>query len=530
LTDVAPAPAVAPPPFPYKTQPLPKQREALKLSATRRFFALHMEQGTGKSFVCVITAALLWMRGLIDGVIILAPNGVHQGWILDQFPEHCPETVPWQGLIWQSGEQLKAWRRSAKLRPSERTWDVGDLARDRSKLAILAVNTEAATTPMARKAIGTFLTNRRCLFIADEAGDFTTPSAKRTRALMGWGPRAAYRRILEGVPVSSEPFELYSPFRFLDWRILGYRTYQDMKNAHAEWEEFVRGGDSDDLTAEERRKRTFRVVKVDRETGKKMWKDLDVLARRIAPHTFRCTKREALPDLPPKIFHKRYFELTAEQWRMTMELREEFTTSFADGATVTAVHILTQYLRYQQIACGYVPPDQVYGEETEPVRLIDGPNPRLEMALEEAARHRRVPQIIWARFQMDIDLLKYRLTEDGFRVFTYDGRTGEEERAEVRRRFQVGARPGEVVLGNPKAGGRGLQLYLAEHAMYYSNYFGLRPRLQSEDRNHRIGTKNVVNYTDLLGRGSIDHTIVRALRNQQDVADVITGDPAKDWL
>lgn len=491
-----------------------------------------MEQGTGKSFVCVITAALLWMRGLIDGVVILAPNGVHQGWILDQFPDHCPEVVPWEGLIWRSSKQLTAWRRSQKLRPSERSWNVGDLARDKSKLAILSVNTEAATTPMARKAIGTFLTLRNCLFIADEAGDFTTPGAKRTRALMYWRDRAPYRRILEGVPVGSSPFELYAPFKFLDWRILGYRTYKEMQNAHAEWEEFVKGGDSPDLTPEERRKRTFRVVATDRLTGKKRWKDLDVLARRIAPHTYRCTKAEALPDLPPKVFHKRYFDLTAEQWRMTMELREEFTTTFADGATVTAMNVLTQYLRYQQISAGYVPPDQVYGEETEPVRLIEGPNPRLELGVDEVIRHRNVPQIVWCRFQMDIDLLKYRLGEEGYTIFTYDGRTGEEERAEVRRRFQTDAKPGEVVLANPKAGGRGLQLFKAEHAMYYTNYFGLRPRLQSEDRTHRMGTnvKSVVNYTDLLGVGSVDTLIVRALRNNQDVADVITGDPAKEWI
>lgn len=518
----APATPAPPPPFPYKTQPLPKQREALLKGGMRPYFALHMEQGTGKSFVCVVTAALLWMRGKIDAVVILAPNGVHQGWILDQFPEHCPEVVPWRGLIWRSDKELRGWRRSAKLRPAERTWDVGTLARDKSVLAILSVNSEAATTPMAKKAIGTFLTLRRCLFIVDEAGDFITPGAKRTRALMTWRTRAPYRRILEGVPVGGSPFELYAPFRFLSPSILGYKTYQEMKDAHAEWDTFERGDNG----------REFKVVAVDRKTGQKLWKDLDVLAQRIAPHSYRCTKAEALPDLPPKVFHKRYFELTEEQWRMTMELMEEMTTAFKDGATVTATNILTQYLRYQQIACGYVPPDQVFGEEAEPARLIDGPNPRLELACEEANRHRRIAQIIWTRFHMDIDLLKPRLEDDGFRVSTYDGRTSEAEKAYVRDYYQKGAGPLDLLLANSAAGGRGLQLYRAEHAMFYANYFGLRRRLQSEDRNHRIGSSLLqsVNYTDLLGRGSIDHLIVRALRNNQQVADVITGDPAKDWL
>lgn len=517
----APAPA-APPPFPYKTQPLPKQREALMKGGMRPYFALFMEQGTGKSFVCVVTAALLYMRGKIDGVVILAPNGVHQGWILDQFPDHCPETIPWTGLIWQSSDELTAWRRASKLRPKERTWSVGDLARDTSRLAILAVNSEACITPMAQKAIGTMLTMRRCLFIVDEAGDFTTPSAKRTRALMRWRTRAPYRRILEGVPVGGTPFELYSPLRFLSPSILGYNTYQEMKDAHAEWDTFERGDNG----------REFKVIAVDRKTGQKKFKDLDVLARKIAPHSYRCTKSEALPDLPPKQFQKRYFELTKEQWRMTMELMEEMTTAFKDGATVTATNILTQYLRYQQIACGYVPPDQVFGEETEPVRLLDGPNPRLELACDEANRHRGAAQVIWTRFQMDIDLLRPRLEDDGFHVNTYDGRTSDEERTFVREFYQTKAGPKDLLLANAAAGGRGIQLFRAEHAMIYANYFGLRRRLQLEDRTHRLGSSLLrsVLYTDLLGRGSIDHTIVRALLNNQNVADVITGDPAKDWL
>lgn len=514
--------ASAKPSFPYKTQPFgPYQREALRLSALKTYFFLSMEQGTGKTWVTINNAALLFLQGKIDGMIVLAPNGVHTAWALEQIPAHMPEVVPYRCHVWNSGRELDRKKsRVKKFRPKDRDehWALSQLARDMSVFPILCMNSEACTTPLARKAIGTMLTRRRCLFVVDESGDFATPSAKRTRALNSWRARAPYRRCLDGTPVGTSPFELYAPYRFLHPSILGYRTFGEMKEAHAEWDTFERGDNG----------REFKVIRTDRLTGKKAWKDLDVLARRIAPHTFRITKKEALPFLPEKIFHKRFFEMTEEQWRLTVELKEEMQAQLEGGGTVTATNVLTQYLRFQQIAAGYVPPDIIYGEETEPVRLIPGPNPRLELAVDECLRHAGTKGIIWARFQFDIDLLGDRLRDEGFTVVTYDGRTSSAEREEAKARFQQG----EVdwFLGNPAAGGRGLNLFRAEWVMYYTNYFGLRRRLQSEDRAHRIGTKNAVNYTDLLGARSIDMKIVRALRNNQDVADTITGDPSKDWL
>jgi hypothetical protein len=521
LEDFVTAPLAPKPSFPYKTQPFgPYQRDVLTRSALLPFFFLAMEQGTGKTWVTINTAALLFLRKKIDAMIVLAPNGVHTAWALEQLPAHMPDVVPWRAHIWNSGKELTQKKRRAKqFRASERDehWALSQLARDPDVFPVLCVNSESCTTPLAKKAIGTMLTRRRCLFVVDESGDFTTPSAKRTRALMTWRERAPYRRCLDGTPVGVEPFELYAPYRFLSPAILGYATYAEMKERHAEWDTRERGDNG----------REFKVIRTDR-TGRKLWKDLDVLARKIAPHTFRITKAEALPHLPPKIFHKRFFEMTEEQWRLTNELREEMQTELAGGGTATATNVLTQYLRYQQIASGYIPPDVVYGEEVEPVRVIPGPNPRLELAVDECLRHAGTKGILWCRFQFDVDLLAARLRMEGFSVVTYDGRTSDTAREEAKARFQQS----EVdwFIGNPAAGGRGLNLYRAEWVMYYGNYFGLRRRLQSEDRAHRIGTKNVVNYTDLLGARSIDLKIVRALRNNQNVADVITGDPAKDWI
>ena len=49
--------------------------------------------------------------------------------------------------------------------------------------------------------------------------------------------------------------------------------------------------------------------------------------------------------------------------------------------------------------------------------------------------------------------------------------------------------------------------------------------MQSEDRCHRIGTKNNVTYIDIETRKSVDTKIIKALRNKKNIADIVTKDP-----
>ena len=70
----------------------------------------------------------------------------------------------------------------------------------------------------------------------------------------------------------------------------------------------------------------------------------------------------------------------------------------------------------------------------------------------------------------------------------------------------------------------------ADYAIYYSNSFDLETRLQSEDRCHRIGTKNNVTYIDIEAKGTIDSKIITALRDKMNLADAITKDPRSVFL
>lgn len=504
-----------------------------------RVFHFHaLEQGTGKTWVAINTAAALYLNGKIDALVVLAPNGVHTAWAREQLPAHMPAVVPMVVHEWHSGPERQQRQRARRLVHAE----LRTLLAAGDNFVVLVMNSEAFGTVRAAQAtVETVLRNRRTLLVADESSTFSTPSAKRTRALLRLGPLAAYRRCLDGTPSDGTPFDLYAQYNFLHPGILRCATFAAFKKRYAEWVEHERSDTG----------RKFSVVRT-RHDGSKVFKHLDELREKIAPYTSRITKAEALPHLPPKLFSKRYFPLTDEQQRLTEELRDDLQTQLASGATVTATNVLTNYLRRQQVSCGYVPTDVVWSEgddpddalslNCQPIEQLTGGNPRLTLALEELQRLAPTPDrpvIVWTRFHLDIDLLRTAFAAQGWSVGVYDGRVPKGSRAQTLLDFQAGATA--ILLANPAAGGVGLNLQRAHDVLYYANYFGLRRRLQSEDRCHRIGTHNAVRYVDLVATSqrltrstkelTIDERILRAFRQHMDIADLLNQDARRlDWI
>ena len=75
-----------------------------------------------------------------------------------------------------------------------------------------------------------------------------------------------------------------------------------------------------------------------------------------------------------------------------------------------------------------------------------------------------------------------------------------------------------------KTASTGLTLTSASNVIYYSNSYSLEDRLQSEDRAMRIGQKNNVVYRDLVARGTVDESIIKALKSKQSIAETILKD------
>jgi len=97
--------------YKFKTKPYKHQLDALEKSWNKETFAYFMEMGTGKTKVLIDNAAMLYDKGKIDGLLIVAPKGVVGTWYDQELPTHLPNHIENVTVLWQAnitkGQQEK---------------------------------------------------------------------------------------------------------------------------------------------------------------------------------------------------------------------------------------------------------------------------------------------------------------------------------------------------------------------------------------------------------------------------------------
>ena len=248
------------------------------------------------------------------------------------------------------------------------------------------------------------------------------------------------------------------------------------------------------------------------------YRHLDQLRDIVASRSSRLLKADVL-DLPPKLYQKRFFEMTPEQRRLYDTLRKEFMILIEDDM-VTAPLAIVRMTRLQQITAGFLPTDE------DELITVD-PNPRIA-CLRDVVQDLQGQFIVWAKFTRDVDAILALLEDMDITACRFDGEVDHDSRGEARLGFREGRY--RAFVAKPSCAGEGLTLTESKTAIYYTQSYSLGDRLQSEDRQHRIGTDSAVNYIDIIAQNTIDGKIVEALRQQLGYASLIQGDAAKEWI
>jgi SNF2 family DNA or RNA helicase len=485
----------------FKTKPYDHQLEHFEASRAVEWFATLWEMGVGKSKVMIDIICWLFLEGYINGVVVVAPGEVPRNWIADEIPIHAWEGINVDGHHYQSPKSKTKWHAAACKRVV-----------DHPGLSFLTISYDAIITANGKKVAKQFLLKRKCMMILDEAHHIKNIKAKRTKTIIAAGRYAAYRRVLSGTPVAQGPFDLYSQFMFLDeefWKREGFPSFTVFKHYYGVWQKRTNNatGHQFDYCA--------------------AYRNLDELQKIIAPYSSRLLKDDVL-DLPEKIYQKRYFELTKEQEKYYRALREDFMVEIGE-TVVDATMAIVRLLRMQQVTCGYMGyyDDMDLDENNEPklkMKHMDGKNPRLEL-LREICEEVHHQVIIWARFRMDIDLICEAL---GDKATRFDGGVSADQAWQNQLDFKAGKY--QFIVANPAKGQEGLTWHCAKTVIYYSNSFKLVARLQSEDRAHRIGQDQSVNYIDIIAPGTCDEKIVGALRDKKEISQLLLGDKMSEWI
>ena len=477
--------------YKFKTKPFEHQKDALKKCWNKKAFAIFAEMGTGKTKIALDNACILYNKGRIDRLLVVAPKGTYMNWVDQEIPVHVPDYIEKDVLAWKPNITEKYELQLKAIRNAENF-----------KLKIFVMNVESLSTKKGCYYAKLFLSGKSMMII-DESTTIKNPQAKRTKNILELSKEAPYKRILTGSPVTQSPMDLWSQMDFLEPEILGQQSFYAFRTKYAVLITASAAGGTHKFQ---------KIVK---------FKNLKELGKLVSPHSYRILKKDCL-DLPDKIFTKRIIELSDEQKKAYSEMKTSAIT-ILKGEAATAVNVLTQLIKLHQITCGHM--------KTDSGDIINLKNSRLD-ELMQILGETTGKAIIWANYIHDINTIENAIKKEfGLDSYcTYYGATKQEDRQACINKFQDETNPVRFFIGNTQTGGYGITLTHASTVIYYSNNYDLEKRIQSEDRAHRIGQKNPVLYVDLVAKETVDEKIIQALRNKVNIASEINGEELANWI
>jgi len=483
----------------FKTKPYDHQLQAYEIAKDEDYFAFLMDMGTGKTKVVLDIATYRYRKGKIDGLFVIAPNGVHTNWIRREIVTH---------LNLKDTEYKTLLYKSAKSGTKKFKEDWKELL-EFEGLAIFAMNVESWSGQKGIDFGTEFFKKRKTYLALDESAKIKNMRSKRTKNIIKHTKDVQYKAILTGTPVTQGPFDIHSQFMFLSPDILGITNHCAFRNKYAVIEKRV----------------NFKTKGVWEEVLR--YRHLSQLKALIKPHSFRVKKEDCL-DLPEKMYQVRTFEMSKNQLALYKQAKQALLFS-AEGRRISITNVLVEILRLQQITGGFLPNKEVPEsmadyDVIDPDTSIDitrktSRNPKMK-ALLDSIEEAPGKVIIWARFTFEIHMITEKLREiyGHSSTVVYNGEVSEENRDIAIDKFQDKSSKTRFFVANPAAGSEGITLTAGTTVIYYSNTYSFEKRAQSEDRAHRIGQDNKVLYIDITAEKTIDEAVLLALKSKEDMS------------
>ena len=476
--------------YKFKTKPYGHQLDALEASWNKEVFAYFMEMGTGKSKVLLDNAAILYDKGEINALLLIAPKGVYKNWYDSEIPTHLPDHVDTNIVLWKTSDKSKKQQQL-----------LNTLFKPGSHLNILIMNVESFSSGNGSDFAYKFLASHPKSMVAiDEATTIKTPTSNRTKNILSLSKHCKYRRILTGSPVTKSPLDLYSQCQFLDPWLLDQQSYYTFKARYSICKKIQVNG------------RQVEIV-----VG---YRNLGELSEKIKSFSKRVLKEDCL-DLPEKSYVKHYVELTKEQQKVYQQMKKE-AIAFLDGKMQSSATVMTQLMRLHQITCGHFTSDDG--------TIKDLPCQRLN-ELMDILEKIEGKTIIWSHYTHDVK----RIIKEIKRVYgddsvvDYYGQTDTDSRSKNIKKFQTDDKC-RFFVGTTHTGGYGITLTAGSNMIYFSNGYDLEKRQQSEARIDRIGQTKKMTYIDIMTQDTVDERIVKALRNKVNIANTIMDEGFKEWI
>lgn len=489
----------------------PHQEEGRRRALKKPFFALFMDQGTGKTAVAITTTVKRYKRDQVHRIVVFAPNNLLYNWTL--------EIAEWAGLppsklkilrlkgkgkdkwVKQISEFMKhdpEFHTTAELR--SKGWKgtkKSYVQSNEAPLMILLLNYEKARIlePQLRRMKIQGL-------VIDESQRVKSRNAQVSKAIYRVTRKCSSRLLMSGTPVGKGYEDLFMQYKIMDPDIFG-EDYRNFENRYIQ-----KGG----------------------YMGKEIvgYQHINELKRIVADTSYRvelgdCVK---LPKLSTRYLT---CELAGEALKAYNELYEDLYTQIPLDATRSRLKAIlgmngipyspresylsllvkaepylnvssceltiTQLIRLQQLTGGHLKLDS--GE------LVPLGRAKLDLAI-EYLKDRELPTVMFCNFVEEIRMLEKELSKafPKRRVVNYRDSKNKEE---VQDQFQAGKI--DVLILQIHSGSTGLNLQRSNAVVFYSINRSADDYLQAISRIKRQGQTRAMEVVMLLCEGTIDEDI-----------------------
>ena len=444
----------------------PNQEEALRFAMSHPACMLDLDMGTGKTRVAIDT---VFARKDSHRILVVCPKAVVPVWRENLTKFATGEWVCWdmqKGSVARKAGGLVHWCQH-----------MGEEHPD-AKMFVIINYDSVWRHPMNTDILLTGFDT----VILDESHRAKAAGSKVSRYLAMLGRRVTYRMCLSGTPMANSPLDVYGQYRFLDPDIFG-TNYTNFRDEYA-----IMGGPE----------RRFVV-------GFKNQNRLNDKFQSIA-YTCRMSdiaERIKLPDSLPDT--ERTVTLPAKDMKAMKDLNKEFIAECRDKV-ITANNVLTKMLRCQQITSGFCYAQENPLDEGDLVELNTAKEDALTDLLKDISGNSHM--VVFCVFKHDLDAVARSASALGVNHRELSGRVNQ---------LEAWKSSGGVLAVQIQAGAEGVDMTLANHAIYYSLPHSLALYNQSRARLYRPGQKRPVHFVHLIAGNTIDESMYRALQRKEDV-------------
>lgn len=439
---------------------------ALHTLEKNKSVAILADMGTGKSLMTIAIMGTLEQQGKVKKLLVVCPKSIVGVWEeeFQKFADYRYALTVLDGTLTKKKQAFEYMNGSA--------------------LQIIVVNYESCWR--LEKEIAKWKPDA---IVCDESSKIKNPTTSQSKALHRLGKESKTNIILTGTPITNNPLDFFSQYKFLDEEILG-GSYYLFRSRYA-----VMGG-----------YQNHQIIG---------YRHLAELVEKVHDIAYRIKIEDAV-DLPPYIDETRTVILEPKAQAIYKRIEQDCYAELSAESQVDARNVLTQLLRLSQCTGGYIRDSATAAPQMVSQAKLEALEDIIDNCQDEGKK-----VVVFARFVPEIEAIEKMLKGKGIKYSLIYGAT--KDRADQVKQFQEDDDV-RVFIGQLQTTGMGLTLTAASVAVFYSLDFSYANYEQSRARIHRIGQKEKCLYIHLVCKGTVDEKIMSALQKKGDIAKLMVDD------